>query len=57
MNRGAVSQSLVRTINRAIPGVSAKAHDIRKIRESLAWAQEISSSLNYKCFGLLRVPL
>ena len=30
MNRGAVSQLLVTTINRSHPGVLAKAHDVRK---------------------------
>lgn len=42
MNRGAISLCLVKTINSAIPGAFAKAHDLRKISASLAWARGVS---------------
>ena len=41
MNRGAVSQLLVTTINRSQPGVLAKAHDIRKVSATFAWARGV----------------
>ena len=42
MNKGSIAQSLVRTINLAIPGVFAKAHDVRKISASIAWTRGVS---------------
>ena len=42
MNRGSISLHLVKTINAAIPGAFAKAHDVRKISASLAWARGVS---------------
>lgn len=42
MNRGAISLQLVKTINSALPDVFAKAHDVRKISASLAWARGVS---------------
>ena len=41
MNKGAISQYLVRTINAAIPKAFAKAHDVRKISASLAWTRGV----------------
>ena len=41
MNRGAVSQLLVTTINRSQPGVLAKAHDVRKVSATFAWARGV----------------
>ena len=41
MNRGAVSQLLVTTINRSQPGVLAKAHDLRKVSATFAWARGV----------------
>ena len=41
MNRGAVSQLLVTTINQSQPGVLAKAHDIRKVSATFAWARGV----------------
>ena len=41
MNRGAVSQLLVTTINRSQPGVLAKAHDMRKVSATFAWARGV----------------
>ena len=41
MNRGAVSQLLVTTINRSQPGVLAKAHDVRKVIATFAWARGV----------------
>jgi len=41
MNRGAISLLLVNTINTANPGIFAKAHDIRKVSASLAWARGV----------------
>jgi len=42
MNRGAISSQLVRTINNALPHVFARAHDVRKVSASLAWARGIT---------------
>ena len=42
MNRGAISLQLVKTINSALPDVFAKAHDVRKISASLAWARGVA---------------
>ena len=41
MNRGAVSQLLVTTIYRSQPGVLAKAHDVRKVIATFAWARGV----------------
>ena len=41
MNRDAVSQLLVTTINRSQPGVLAKAHDVRKVSATFAWARGV----------------
>lgn len=41
MNRGAISHLLVTTINASQPGVFAKAHDVRKVAASRAWARGV----------------
>ena len=41
MNRGAVSLLLVTTIYRSQPGVLAKAHDVRKVIATFAWARGV----------------
>ena len=41
MNRDAVSQLLVTTINQSQPGVLAKAHHIRKVSATFAWARGV----------------
>ena len=41
LNSGRISSCLVRTINLAIPRSFAKAHDVRKISASLAWARGV----------------
>ena len=52
MNRGAVSQLLVTTINRSQPGVLAKAHDVRKVSATFAWARGVPPPSNYTNYVL-----
>ena len=55
LNSGRISSCLVCTINLAIPRSFAKAHDVRKISASLAWArgvppQDIIRNMFWKSF-------